>query len=352
MTITNVEKSDEKMFTLTRQNLTNRSLFRKTIEDYLGLEFIKEDKANKVPIFEINRSRIHDLTIFMKTAKYQLENIFVSDGISYFEVNYLYSCRRFLSNSTIIIQSKINKTIDPPSVSEIYPNAQIIEKNISKRLGINFKEFSRKSEEQKEYLCKPYSIQPPSAKDNPLKYGIFHPIHQDNYYVELFTENNRIQGVELRDGWLYKGIQPRLEELDPLLQYNTMFETLSEYSNVAINLAFVDNIESVLEKKIPNKVRYIRTLLAELERISHHLIWMVNLADLLGNKLKAKKIYRRYQKFEYYLKTIFHHPELFNTIHIGTSIDLTMKEARDFWRFTKKWQKRFLTLLMDWYMIR
>ncbi len=330
-------KSDEKYFKLTRENMSDRIQFKKKIEKFLGLEYIREEKAGQISLIVINRSRIRDIAEFMKKADYTLKNIFLTDGISYFEITYVYSCWQYLTKSAIAFQAKINKNIEAPTLSDIFPIASFLEKDLVRRTGIIFQKNNKPDQDkEKKSMCKPFQIYPSAEVEENFQIGIFNPIHENNNYIEINSKRSTINAVELRDGWLYDKIQPKLEKKDPINGFYTTIEKVSEYSNIALSLAYFQNLESLLGKRIPNKVKYIRTLLAEMERLLHHLVWLINLSDLLRSRKKGKLIHQEFIKFQDLVMRIFNNPYLYNSIRFGTSIDIEMKAARSLWKYLKE----------------
>jgi len=201
--------------TLTRKDKVDRALFLKKFEEFLQLEYLKKVMALNIPIYIINRSRLRHTAEFMKNYSYQLQSIFISDFPNLFELNYVYALRPYLDNSQIIIQTQHDKTIPVPSIQDIFPNAIYQERNLNHRFKIDFTNPNA-PEESLNILCLPISLTLPSTEDNLTKLGIFHPIHKKSHYFDAHLMEGKLDKVELRDGWLYKRIQPLLEKKNPL----------------------------------------------------------------------------------------------------------------------------------------
>lgn len=319
---------------LSRKDKLDRASFLKKFEEFLQLEYLKKVSAVSIPVYVINRSRIRHTAEFIKNYSYQLQAIFVSDFSKVFELNYVYALRPYLDNSQIIIQTENDKSIPVPSIQDIFPNASYQEKNINHRFKIEFTHTSSNVESQKE-LCLPLSFTLPTSTQNFTQLGIFHPIHQKSHYIDAHFHEGKINNVELRDGWLYKRIQPELEKRIPLNDYISLFDSISQTSNVHLNLSLQTNFEFITQKMINNKVKYIRTLLAELERIQSHLLWLINLADILSADKYYMDLYRLYEDFSLMCGKYFLNTQLRNTIKYGSVTDISASNAQTFLRYMK-----------------
>ncbi len=313
----------------------------KNIENFLNIDFIKEDSTNNlhcVPIIAINWTRIRDIGHFMQQRLYNLENIYVSEVGAIFELNYIYNLRPYQKNSVIIIQTEIEKNIEPATLRDIFLNAEFLEKDINNRMGIVFSSLNAGYKENLhnvDLYCSPIKIKVPIISENERKYGIFNPIHENHHYFNFYINNKVIKKVNLNYGWLYKKIQPKLENANPLTNFNSIFSNIAKNQLIHLNLVYLLNLESILNINISNKSKYIRTLLAELERISSHILWFSNLAELLGKKMWVKKIYREYLELIKIYERFLGHPYLFNTISVGRSVDITINSARELYLIFK-----------------
>ena len=308
-------------------------LFKK-IEEFLDLEFIKRSKIGELPVFKINYAKNHAIAELLHDNGFSLATIWASELNDQFQLNYLYQFYPFLTNSSLIFQMGFDKSVDYISISDLYPNAFDHEKNIERRLGIAFK-YPKTPEDEK--LCIPISFTVKSMRENPYQIGIYNPIHTKRSYVDVYVEDTTITKVDLRDGWLYKKIQPQLEQ-NPIFDNSGLFDQISNHSNVHLNLAYIQNIEQIFNIKPSNKVIYLRTLIAESERVRSHLIWLINFADLLSHRKIAHALNQLLYKLNSLYEKYFLSANLQNTIRYNSSIDLTMNSAREIFYFWKKYE--------------
>jgi len=318
-----------------REILLDQNSILLDLEDFINIDYIKEDTTNNIPIITVNWTRIRDIGIFMLKRLYRLESICVSEVGTIFELNYIFSLNPY-KNSIIIIQIEIEKYIEPSSLKDFFINAEFLEKNIQNRMGIVFGNFKSEIMEKirsSRLFCSPMKLNVPVVSKNERKFGIFNNIHEKHQYFNFNIKNNIINRVELSYGWLYNKIQPELEKSNPITGYEEIFSKIAQNQYIHLNLAYLLNLESILKINVSNKITYIRTLLAELERISSHILWFSNLAELMGKKIWVNKLHKIYLELSAKYDQYFQHPNLYKTISIGKSVDLSINSARDLYLY-------------------
>jgi len=317
---------------ITRAKKLDRTVFLREFETFLKQEFIKRNIINGIPFFVINRARIRDSVEFMSKWGYHLHNIFCTELQKVFELNYIFHCRPYVDNSEVIVQTQVDKTIKVPSVQDLFPNAKYLELNLTHRLGVDFQlNITAKGQStSSDILCLPIKINTPMAEKNSTQLGIFHPVHRTYDYVDGFVENNTIKQVELRDGWLFNKIQPKLEQRNPFSDFSALFEQISEQSHVSLHLLHNSNLEFLTRKTPPAKVKFLRILYVELERIRSHLLWFINFADLLTFDKYYTKLNRLYAQLTRCFGKYFLNGALKNTIKFNGALDIVGRQASDF----------------------
>ncbi len=331
-----------------REILLDQKSILLNLEDLLNSDYIKEDTANNISIITVNWTRIRDIGIFMLKRLYRLDTICVSEIGTVFELNYIFSLRPHNKNSILIIQAEIEKFIEPFSLKDIFINAEFLEKDIYNRMGIVFSNIKSETMENiqiSKIFCSPMKLNIPTVSQNERKYGIFNNIHEDHQYFNFNIHNNIIKSVELSYGWLYNKIQPKLENSNSFTGFEETISAIAKNQYIHLNLAYLLNLESILEINISNKVKYIRTLLAELERLSSHILWFSNLAELMGKKIWVNKLYKIFLELSTIYKQYFQHPRLFKTLSIGNSIDLSIKSARELYLYFRERSDEIFSLI-------
>lgn len=311
----------------------NKETVITNLENFLGLDFFKRVVTENIDLIHVNRIRIKDVAKYFMRLRFNLECIFASDIGDSLEVNYLFTNRPFVQNSSIIVQLIIEKKLELDSIAITYKTARIHEIALTHRMGIEFIHIAQQSNSSKDLYCIPTNFKFKSQTQFQDKIGIFDEIHKSANYFDLNIDENIIKKVELRDGWNYKKIHPRLEKAEPINGLTPIFNELSKNHAFHNILLYTQLIELINEKSVPLKAKFIRTLGAELERIFSHLLWFTNLADLLGMKHSAKKVYKNYLKLLIHLENHLEPKNLHNLVRYGSAKDISMSSARELYHY-------------------
>jgi NADH-quinone oxidoreductase subunit D len=103
--------------------------------------------------------------------------------------------------------------------------------------------------------------------------GPQHPSTHGVLRLVLELDGETIVAAEPTIGYLHTGIektaeQKKWQQVVPLVE---RMDYLSAQSN---SLAFCLSVEKLLDVEVPERVKWIRVLIAELQRISSHLVWL------------------------------------------------------------------------------
>ena len=114
--------------------------------------------------------------------------------------------------------------------------------------------------------------------------GPQHPSTHGVFRLKLYLQGERINKVESFLGYLHRGVEKLSEKLDydqlpPVLERD---DYLSPTSN---SLGFCNAVEKICDIKVSRKASYIRVLVAELQRISSHLVALGTYGLDLGGAL-------------------------------------------------------------------
>ena len=120
--------------------------------------------------------------------------------------------------------------------------------------------------------------------DLALNMGPQHPSTHGVFRLKLHLEGERINRVESYLGYLHRGVEKLSENLDydmipPVLERD---DYLSPTSN---SLGFINTIEEMCNIEVPERASYLRVLIAEMQRISSHLVALGTYGLDLGGAL-------------------------------------------------------------------
>ncbi len=114
-----------------------------------------------------------------------------------------------------------------------------------------------------------------------LNLGPQHPSTHGVLRILLKIRGEKIVFSEPMIGYLHRGIEKMAENMN-YTQFIPMTDRLDYTSSLCNNLGYCLAVEKLLDVEIPERASYIRVLLAELQRIASHLIWLGTTAMDIG----------------------------------------------------------------------
>ena len=134
-------------------------------------------------------------------------------------------------------------------------------------------EIDTKSPEQSETLF--------GVEEMEINFGPQHPATHGVLRLKVKIDGERIIDCYPIIGYLHRGTE-KLFELHPFFQNVPHTDRMDYVAAATNNLAYVGAVEKLLGMVMPPRVRYMRTILAELQRISSHLLWLATHAIDIG----------------------------------------------------------------------
>jgi NADH-quinone oxidoreductase subunit D len=119
------------------------------------------------------------------------------------------------------------------------------------------------------------------TREMELNFGPQHPATHGVLRLKLKVDGERIVDCYPVIGYLHRGTE-KLFELHPFFQNVPHTDRMDYVAAATNNLAYVGAVEKLVGLTVPPRARYIRTMLAELQRISSHLLWLATHAIDIG----------------------------------------------------------------------
>lgn len=116
---------------------------------------------------------------------------------------------------------------------------------------------------------------------NRIPIGPYHPLLEEAEYYEFEVEGEKIKSVDMRIGWMHRGIE-KLSEGKHFEQSIYLVERVCGICSTSHPIAFVNAVENLAGIEIPERAAYIRTIIGELERIHSHLLWVGLAGHFIG----------------------------------------------------------------------
>ncbi|MGD1010226.1 MAG: NADH-quinone oxidoreductase subunit D [Candidatus Aminicenantales bacterium] len=118
-------------------------------------------------------------------------------------------------------------------------------------------------------------------KEIELNMGPQHPSTHGVLRLKLSVDNEVVLAIEPVIGYLHRGMEKLWESLT-YRQIVPLTDRLDYLAAVSNNLAYVLAVEKLMGLEVPPRARYIRVILAELQRLASHLAWVGFMANDIG----------------------------------------------------------------------
>jgi NADH-quinone oxidoreductase subunit D len=106
-----------------------------------------------------------------------------------------------------------------------------------------------------------------------INMGPQHPSTHGVLRVVLRLDGERVVGCDIVIGYLHRGIEKLCEHRD-WAQIVLITDRMDYVAAASNNLGYVETVEKLMSLEVPRRARYIRTILAELQRIASHCLWL------------------------------------------------------------------------------
>jgi NADH-quinone oxidoreductase subunit D len=118
-------------------------------------------------------------------------------------------------------------------------------------------------------------------KELELNMGPQHPSTHGVLRLKLAVDNEVVLRIEPVIGYLHRGMEKLWENLT-YPQIVPLTDRLDYLASLSNNLAYILAVEKLAGLEVPRRARYIRVVLAELQRLASHLAWLGFMANDIG----------------------------------------------------------------------
>lgn len=119
------------------------------------------------------------------------------------------------------------------------------------------------------------------AKRTIVPIGPYHPLQEEPEFFTLTVEGELVVDIDVRVGYNHRGIE-KLSETKTFDQSTFVVERICGICSTSHPFAYVRAVEDVFPMEVPQRAKYIRTIIAEGERIHSHLLWLGLAGHFLG----------------------------------------------------------------------
>lgn len=114
-----------------------------------------------------------------------------------------------------------------------------------------------------------------------LPIGPQHPSIIEPMHLNLKVDGETVVGLDYSLGYNHRGIEKAFEGR-PWMKCIYLAERVCGICSNSHAMCFTQGAEKLMDVKIPPRARYIRTIIAELERLHNHFLWLGLLAFEIG----------------------------------------------------------------------
>ena len=111
--------------------------------------------------------------------------------------------------------------------------------------------------------------------------GPHHPALKEPVNFKIIADGEKIVRLELDLSYNHRGVEKAAEQRD-FIRVLPLLERVCGICSHSHSTVFAKGIEEIMQLEIPPRAQYIRTIIAELERMHSHLLWLGVAAHLIG----------------------------------------------------------------------
>jgi len=111
--------------------------------------------------------------------------------------------------------------------------------------------------------------------------GPYHPLQEEPELFKLYCEGEIVKDIKWETGYNHRGIE-KLAESKTFDQVFFLVERICGICSTSHPFAYANAMEEIAGVDIPNRAKYIRSIIGELERIHSHLLWVGLAGHFLG----------------------------------------------------------------------
>jgi NADH-quinone oxidoreductase subunit D len=106
-----------------------------------------------------------------------------------------------------------------------------------------------------------------------INMGPQHPATHGVLRVKLKLDGEKVLGSECVIGYLHRGVE-KIAENRTYTQFAPYVDRMDYVAAVTNGMGYVEAVEKLLGVEVPPRAQYTRMILAELQRIASHLLWL------------------------------------------------------------------------------
>jgi len=111
--------------------------------------------------------------------------------------------------------------------------------------------------------------------------GPEHPLQEEPECFKLHVEGEKVLSLDIQLGYNHRGVE-KLAESKSYDQILFLMERICGICSTSHPFAGVNALENLVWVEVPERAKYIRSILGEMERIHSHLLWLGLAGHFMG----------------------------------------------------------------------
>jgi len=111
--------------------------------------------------------------------------------------------------------------------------------------------------------------------------GPYHPLQEEPEFFTLTVDGETVVDIDVSIGYNHRGIE-KLSEMKTFDQSTFVIERICGICSTSHPFAYTRAVEDIIPVEVPDRAKYIRTIIGEGERIHSHLLWLGLAGHFLG----------------------------------------------------------------------
>jgi len=146
--------------------------------------------------------------------------------------------------------------------------------------------------------------------------GPYHPGLEEPYKLDMICEGETVRDAQLNIGFNFRGIE-HLAETRNYIQVIALMERVCGICSFIHTLTLCQAMEKLAGLDAPPRAKYIRVIMAELERLHSHVLWAGIAAKLMGFKTMFMTCFALREKVMDVLQAISGNRVNYSMNHVG-----------------------------------
>lgn len=128
-----------------------------------------------------------------------------------------------------------------------------------------------------------------------VPFGPQHPVLPEPIHLDLVLEDEKVIEAIPKIGYVHRGLEQLAEKRD-FNDYVYVVERTCGICSFMHGMGYVEAMERIFDKEIPDRAKYLRTIWAEMSRVHSHMLWLGLLADAFGFEALFYQCWRMREK--------------------------------------------------------